>query len=243
MFSNQCFHFPWINSQSGITGLCSSYALNALRSLHTVLHCTFTTLFTFPPAVHEDYLFSTSPLIIPVLFKLLQQIVADIFYDCGIIIKWKSERVHSFHQIPKYSCRFWVKRIIFSTRSGSCLPVFSVFVCFICFKEERFWFENFFGRAECLVSLHHLLLPYKIKYNKKPPHLFKISLLLKFAITLQRILSKKLFPSHCFLPEPFLVHEVCLWLKNLLQRICCKEYVSYLSVSELLDITCEHIGF
>ena len=106
------------------------------------------------------------------------------FYDCGVIIKWKSKSVYSFHQIPKYSFRFWVKKIIIiiSTWSGSYLWVFSIFVCFICFKEEHSWFENCFDRAECLLSLQHLLLPYKIRYNKKP-HLFKISLLLKLAVS------------------------------------------------------------
>ena len=66
---------------------------------------------------------------------------------------------------------------------------------------------------------------------------FKISLLLKLAVTLQRILSKKLFPSYCFLAGTIFVQEVCLCLKNLLQGIC------LLPVSELLDIIFEHIGF
>lgn len=71
----------------------------------------------------------------------------------------------------------------------------------------------------------------------KKPRLFKISLLLKLAVTLQRILSKKLFPSYCFLAGTIFVQEVCLCLKNLLQGIC------LLPVSELLDIIFEHIGF
>lgn len=96
------------------------------------------------------------------------------------------------------------------------------FLCVLhCFKEKSFWFANHLGRAKCLLSLlPPLLLPNKMKYNnnknKTPQYLLKKSLPLKLAVTLRRILSKNVcFYSIGFVPEQFLVHEVCL-----LQGIC-----------------------